>query len=124
MSGALSVGVSIGLSVGVNGLMSGGAIKRIATVLLHDAPATMPGETPWYSGELLPVQIGVYKRLSLGELVLYSYFDGTHWLWNCRTPQAAVRKPSTEPSLVQTLPWCGLASPPPSGYGLLRGDEC
>ena len=72
MSGALSVGVSIGLSVGVKGLMSGGAIKRIATVLPHDAPATMPGETPWYSGELLPVQIGVYKRLSVGEVVLYA----------------------------------------------------
>ena len=127
MSGALSAGVLIGLSLGVNGLMIGGAIKkRIAPVLPHDAPATMPGETPWYSGQLLPVQIGVYKRLSVGEVVLYSYFDGAHWFWNCRTSHAAaaMRQRGTEFSLVQTLPWCGLASPPPSGYGPLRGEEC
>ena len=104
--------------------MSGGVFKLLCAVVPPDAPATMLGETPWYSGDLLPVQIGVYKRLSLGELVLYSFFDGAHWLWNCRTPHAAVRKPSTELSLVQTLPWCGLASPPLSVYEPLRSEEC
>ena len=97
--------------------MSGGVITLRYAVVPPDAPATLLGETPWYSGDQLPVQIGVYKRLSLGAVVLFSFFDGAHWLWNCRTIDAAVRKPSTELSLVQTLPWCGLAQPAPQGYG-------
>lgn len=100
--------------------MSGGIIQLRYAVVPPDAPATGPGETPWYSGDQVPVQIGVYKRLSLGAVVLFSYFDGAHWLWNCRTADAAARKPSTELSLVQTLPWCGMVNPARGGYGPLQ----
>lgn len=98
--------------------MSGGIYQHpLFAVVPPDAPATGLMETPWYSGDQLPVQIGIYKRLSLGAVVMFSYFDGAHWLANCRTFDAAIRKPSTDLSLVQTLPWCGLAMPAPSGYG-------
>lgn len=103
--------------------MSAGILKLRFAGVPPDAPATLPGETPWYSGDDAPVQIGVYKRLSLGAVVLYSYFDGAHWLWNCRSPEAAVRKPSTELSLVQALPWCGLINPAREGYGPIPADQ-
>lgn len=96
------------------------AIKMRYADVPPDAPATLAGETPWFMGEQLPVQIGVYKRLSLGAVVMYSFFDGAHWLWNCKTADAAVRKPSSELSLVQTLPWCGMATPAREGYGPLH----
>lgn len=99
--------------------MSGTYQHPLVAVVPPDAPATGLHETPWYSGDQLPVQIGVYKRLSIGMEVMYSYFDGAHWLVNCRTFDAAMRKPSTHLCLVQTRPWCGLAMPAPGGYGPL-----
>lgn len=99
--------------------MSAGIISMRYAVVPPDAPTTLLGETPWFSGDQLPVQIGVYKRLSLGAVVKYSFFDGAHWLWNCSNAAAAVRMPSTDLSIVQTLPWCGLVTPAPGGYGPL-----
>lgn len=46
-------------------MSGGGVIQLRCAVVPPDAPATDPGETPWYSGDQYPVQIGVYKRLSL-----------------------------------------------------------
>lgn len=99
--------------------MSGGVIKLSRAGVPAEAPATEPAETPWISGMQTPVQIGVYRRLSLIGTTQFSYFDGAHWLWNKRHPDLAARVPSTEPSLIQTLPWCGLVAPPPQGYGPL-----
>lgn len=87
-----------------------------------DAPPPLWGETPWYNGYQLPVQIGVYKRLSVAGHAMYSLFDGAHWLWMHRSPLAAARVPSTDLSLCQTLPWCGLVAPPPQGYGPIPTD--
>ena len=77
-----------------------------------DAPPPLAGESPWYSGQVLPVQVGVYKRLSVAGLVMYSYFDGAHWLWMHCSADVAVRAPSAEHSLCQTLPWRGLCAAP------------
>jgi hypothetical protein len=82
-----------------------------------DAPWAPVGCTAWYHGQQLPVQIGVYQRLSLGGSVLYSLWDGAHWLWQQPTADRAARVPSCEPSLVQHLPWRGLSAPPAEGYG-------
>lgn len=87
-----------------------------------DAPQPQPGETGWFSGDQLPVQIGVYRRLSLGGTTRFSFFDGAMWLWNCASISQALQASSREPSLVQTLPWCGLVAPPPQGYGPLHTD--
>jgi hypothetical protein len=97
--------------------MNSGVIKLSQAGVPPDAPAAEIGETPWISGQQVPVQVGVYRRLSLSGSTQFSYFDGAHWLWNKRHPDLAVRVPSTEPSLIQTLPWCGLIAPPPQGYG-------
>lgn len=88
-----------------------------------DAPPPAPGETPWFSGDQQPVKIGVYKRLSMAGLVVYSMWDGDHWLRMHCSATGAVRASSSEPSLCQTLPWCGLLRPPAQGYGPLPGDS-
>jgi hypothetical protein len=97
--------------------MSAGVIKLLTRGVPADAPKPKPGETEWYSGGQYPVQIGVYRRLSVAGTTVFSYFDGGHWLWNQPHPDRAVRVPSTEPSLVQNLPWCGLVIPARAGYG-------
>jgi hypothetical protein len=102
--------------------MKPGAIIMRTTGVPDDAPAPLPGETPWYSGEQRPVQIGLYKRLSVAGPVMYSFFDGENWLWMHRSPTVAVRFGSQDISLCQTLPWCGLMAPPPQGYGPLPSD--
>ena len=102
-------------------LVAGVLVVKLARVP-DDAPATLRGETRWLSGDELPVQIGVYKRLSLGCMVMYSFFDGAHWLWNCRSADQAVRMPSSDLSIVQTLPWCGLLVPAEGGYGPIPTD--
>jgi hypothetical protein len=82
-----------------------------------DAPPTLNGETPWYIGSAIPVQEGVYKRLSVASVVMYSLWADGCWHWNCVNPWQAASK--AEPSLVQHLPWCGLLAPPAEGYGQL-----
>jgi hypothetical protein len=105
------------------------APPRAGVIALHpadipaDAPAPLPGETAWFSGQQLPVQIGVYRRLSLAGTTRYSFFDGAMWLWNKASIDLAAQASSREPSLVQTLPWCGLVAPPPPGYGPMRADD-
>lgn len=92
-----------------------------------DVPPTAPRgslyETAWYHGQQQPVQIGVYARLSLGGTVLYSLWDGATWRWNCRHPVQAARAPAHQHSLVQQLPWRGLAQPAPQGYGLVDAQR-
>ena len=102
--------------------MKAGVIVLRSDSVPLDAPAPAQGETPWFDGDQLPVQIGVYKRLSMAGLVMYSLFDGAHWLWMHRSPIAAVRAPSSDLSLCQTLPWCGLLAPAPQGYGPIPAD--
>lgn len=97
--------------------MNGGVIKLTTDGVPADAPRPLPGETQWISGQQQPVQIGVYRRLTLAGNTRYSYFDGAHWLWNSGSPAQAVRVPSTDLSLIQTSPWAGLIAPPPQGYG-------
>ena len=99
-------------AVGIIKLTAPGAIPA-------DAPPPHWGECGWMPGSRFPVQIGVYRRLTMAGTTMYSFFDGGHWLWNQPSPDLAVRVPSTEPSLVQMLPWCGLNVPPPMGYGPL-----
>ena len=53
--------------------------RLMLALVAPDAPATQPGETPWISGQELPTRIGVYKRLSVGVIVLFSDWDGDHW---------------------------------------------
>ena len=91
------------------------AINGNAPDVPGDAPPPGAGETPWYSGSTHPVQIGVYARLSLAGGVMYSFWDGGKWCWQCRTPDLAVRR--TDASLIGTLPWRGLRQPSPQGYG-------
>ena len=102
--------------------MKPGVIKLRSDSVPADAPLPAPGETPWFNGDQAPVQIGVYKRLSVAGLVMYSFFDGAHWLWMHRSPIAAARAPGADLSLCQTLPWCGLVAPPPQGYGPIPAD--
>ena len=97
--------------------MSAGVIRLTTPGVPADAPKPRPGETAWYSGQQYPVQIGVYRRLSVAGTTVFSYFDGDHWLWNQPHPNRAGRVPSNEPSLVQNLPWAGLVLPAASGYG-------
>lgn len=80
-----------------------------------DAPPPRRGETPWHPGHLMPVQPGVYRRLTVAGSTMFSFFTGGEWLWNHVSPTGAVR--ARLPSLVQTLPWCGLTEPPACGYG-------
>ena len=89
------------------------------TAVPADAPAPQRGETPWFRGDQKPVQIGVYKRLALGRKVLFSYFDGATWFWSAGTADEAFVK--MRASLVQNLPWLGLAEPPAEGYGHTTG---
>lgn len=99
---------------------SAGVIRHTAPGVPPDAPAPLPGETPWLPGTLRPVQIGVYKRLSLSGLVQFSLFDGGAWLWSHRDATRAAQMPTDAVSLVQDLPWCGLVAPPPQGYGTMQ----
>lgn len=94
--------------------VSAGVIALTSTKVPPDAPEPAAGETPWYDGHQQPVQPGVYKRLSITGLVLYSLFDGV-WMWSHVSPDRAAQ--AVDPSLVQNLPWCGLVAPPPQGYG-------
>lgn len=100
--------------------MSTGTITLMTAGLPADAPRPVPGETPWISGQQQPVQLGVYRRLSTSGATTYSFWDGARWRWNQATPALAVQVSATEPSLVQTLPWAGLITPPPQGYGPMR----
>lgn len=93
-----------------------GVIRHTAPRVPADAPAPLPGETPWFPGSQQPVQDGVYKRLCLSGIVQYSLFDGGAWLWMHRDATCAARAASDQVSLVQDLPWCGLVAPP-QGYG-------
>lgn len=71
--------------------------------------------TPAFPGDVEPVQIGVYQRRnSLGRWV-YSMWTGDHWCWNHASPSLAAR--DEERSLQQAMPWRGLITPPPQGYG-------
>lgn len=83
-----------------------------------ELPAPLPGETEWLSPVQLPVQIGVYRRYSLGGRSMYSLWNGEVWCWNCHTPEQAAMM-GDEASLCQTLPWCGLIYPPLEGYRTL-----
>ena len=100
-----------------------GVIRHNAPGVPPDAPAPLRGETAWFTGTQLPVQIGVYKRLSLSGLVLFSFFDGDMWLWNHRDATRAAQALPGEASLIQALPWCGLVLPPPQGYGPILGPD-
>lgn len=100
-----------------------GIIRHTHPGVPADAPATLPGETPWYPGTQQPVQIGVYKRLSLSGLVQYSLFDGGAWLWSHRDATRAAQAHARDVSLVQDLPWCGLVAPPPQGYGPIQSAD-
>lgn len=100
-----------------------GVIRHNAPDVPPDAPAPLRGETPWFSGTQVPVQIGVYKRLSLSGLVMFSFFDGDMWLWNHRDATRAAQAKPGEASLIQALPWCGLELPPPQGYGPILGPD-
>lgn len=94
-----------------------GVIRHTTPGVPADAPATLRGETPWFSGAHKPVQPGLYKRLSFSGLVQYSFFDGGAWLWSHRDAGRAAQAPADAHSLVQDLPWCGLVAPPLQGYG-------
>lgn len=96
--------------------MISGLIRKIDASVPADAPPPRPGETPWFRGDVQPVQIGVYRRLSLAKnITVFSLFDGDQWWWSSDTPERAAEAGVT--SLVQNLPWCGLALPAPQGYG-------
>ena len=99
---------------------SAGVIRHTAPGVPLDAPAPLPGETPWFPGTQQPVQIGVYKRLSISGLVQFSLFDGGAWLWSHRDATRAAQARPDAVSLVQDLPWCGLVAPPPQGYGPMQ----
>lgn len=90
--------------------MSHGILK-IAPAVPADAPKPRPGETAWFAGNVLPARHGVYRRLSVAGYTLFSVWDGSYWRWNRNTVHLAAQDRTGEPSLVQTLPWCGLAAP-------------
>lgn len=49
--------------------------------------------TPWFSGAVAPVHVGVYERkLHANILVLYALWDGSRWLANGPTVKGALRK--------------------------------
>lgn len=102
--------------------MSAGLIVMSSAAVPEHAPAPPAGETAWVRGDRLPVQIGVYKRLALAGVPVYSFFDGDAWHWNCSTPAEAVR--AGRRSLIQNLPWCGLVEPPDGGYGKPAAWRC
>jgi len=95
--------------------VSAGVIAMCVSQVPSNAPRPLAGETPWFTGDQQPVQPGVYKRLSVSGLVMYSLHDGDTWMWNHVSASRAAQ--ADEPSLVQNLPWRGLVAPPPQGYG-------
>lgn len=67
--------------------------------------------TPWFAGEVKPVHVGIYKRrMPIGSLV-YSQWDGARWLLGGTTIAIAVRVSDCR-SMVQSIPWRGLAANP------------
>jgi hypothetical protein len=63
----------------------------------------------WLYGPARPVLPGVYQRACLSGELMYSRWDGRQWCWYAPTPELAGRQCGR--SVVQTLPWRGLAAP-------------
>ena len=94
--------------------MSTPPIRMRRAQVPEDAPPPLPGETPWYAGTQTPIQPGVYKRLSVAGTIMHSLWDSC-WHWNHVSAERAAL--ATDETLCATLPWRGLLSPPPYGYG-------
>ena len=64
--------------------------------------------TPWFSGDVEPVHVGVYERkYGYG----YSYWTGRVWCAGSGSARSAAADPLFE-SLHQNIAWRGLASDP------------
>lgn len=91
-----------------------------------EKPMPLPGETPWFDGEVKPVREGLYKRLMKREegetnlalpkpnqyIVLYSIYDETFGWMSGSADMELAAQGTQEPSGDQELPWCGLDHDP------------
>jgi hypothetical protein len=71
--------------------------------------------TPWFSGDVKPLRVGVYERDDTGTCMEngkpnFSMWDGLKWR-SSRWEIAGADEERT-PSYEQELPWRGLASDP------------
>lgn len=71
--------------------------------------------TDWLDGHQAPVMEGVFQRKARW-LIVYSVFDGRHWLRSALTIAAALQHKGQR-AQDQHQPWRGLAAPPYGGYG-------
>jgi len=79
-----------------------------------------PKVTPWFPPEIKPVHVGIYHRQLAhtsrnGDLVVFAYWDGTHWLIPSADPGVASdpwRPRVIDQSYLFALPWRGLAEKP------------
>lgn len=67
----------------------------------------VPGLTPWYPAEVLPVRVGVYE-VKAWSYHWYSHWNGTRWGFCERTPREAhkYRAGRTDRQIIQ---WRGLS---------------
>lgn len=65
--------------------------------------------SPWFPGGMVPARTGVYQRGLMG-VIIYSRWDGNHWLYGALNPAAAVL--NFKPSEWQHVAWRGLAQEP------------
>lgn len=67
--------------------------------------------TEWYSGDQKPARQGVYQRVSnVGDLLRYSYWDGSIWYYSASTKKGAVRlHRESWRSFSQNQKWRGVA---------------
>jgi hypothetical protein len=65
--------------------------------------------TPWYRGDQKPVRVGVYKRRYPAGTNWYCWWDGKAFSNGCETAHEAKECKDWGYSLLQSLPWRGVA---------------
>lgn len=76
--------------------------------------STRAPESGWFPAGILPVRVGVYKRVTSVEwstipVVGYSYWNGDFWGLGSADPDRAASGPySNYASAEQNLPWAGI----------------
>jgi hypothetical protein len=60
-------------------------------------------ENEWIDGLDKPTERGLYERLSYGEWVTYSVWNGEYWCWGSNDPKQA--RTFRHRSINQTFPW-------------------
>jgi hypothetical protein len=65
--------------------------------------------TPWYRGDQKPVRVGVFKRRYPSGSEAYCWWDEEGFSNGCKTVYEAKESKDLGYSLLQSLPWRGVA---------------